>query len=71
MARRLTRTEAEKLLAFLRPKASYLRRMIERMEAVGFAADDETLRLAKGAAEHLGRLTAELHGVMVRGNPRR
>lgn len=35
------------LLAFLRPKASYLRRLIERMERVGFAPDHEVLLLAR------------------------
>lgn len=71
MARRLTRDEAAKLLAFLRPKASYLRRLIERMEGVGFAADNEVLQLAREASEHLQALTAELHGVTVRGNVHR
>ena len=68
MSRKLSREEAEKLGAALRPGLGYLSRLVERMNRVGFATDDEVLRLAPEAAEDLQALTAELHGVSVRGN---
>jgi hypothetical protein len=61
MPRKLTRNEAERLNAALRPTLGYLHRLCDRMNRVGFAPDDEVLRLAQEARDSLMSLTVRLH----------
>src|SRR2546426_693650 len=61
MARKLTREQAERLNESLRPTLGYLHRLCDRMNRVGFAPDDEVLRLAQAARDSLLELTVRLH----------